>query len=336
MTKAHRLEHLEVVHRALFESLSLEQLVLFVVVEEALLQLCANALTGLLNTLLSRDVMTRRIDHGLFGTRDDFPAQGIDLCDRVDLISEELDANGELPFVLRKNLDDVAANTERTAMEIMIISGVLHVDQTTQQIVAIECHARLDIDVHRPVILGRAQAVNTRHTRDHEYIFARQQRMRCGVPELVDLIVDRRVLLYVGIRRREIGFGLVVVVVRDEILDRVMREEFLELFVELRGECLIRRHHQGRAIQSLDHARNRKSLATSGHTQQGLMLVPAEHALAKCIDRRRLIPCRFVFRNELKGVFEAAAGHGRSIDREPRIRCRPALMESRPATIACS
>ena len=64
--------------------------------------------------------------------------------------------------------------------------------------------------------------------------------MRCGVPELVDLIVNRRVLLYVGIRRWEIGFGLVVVVIRDEILDcyifnnlnevKQFTEEWIEIY----------------------------------------------------------------------------------------------------------
>ena len=118
------------------------------------MQLCSNAVTGPLDPLLRRDVVARRIDHGLLGTRDDLPAQGIDLCDRVDLVAEELDANRHLAFVLRKDLDHVAAHAERAAMEIVIVSRVLHVDEATQQIVADECHARLDIDVHRAVVLG--------------------------------------------------------------------------------------------------------------------------------------------------------------------------------------
>jgi hypothetical protein len=54
------------------------------------------------------------------------------------------------------------------------------------------------------------------------------------VAHAVDLLVDGRVLLDIGVGARDIGLGLVVVVVRDEILDRVLREEALELAVELR------------------------------------------------------------------------------------------------------
>jgi hypothetical protein len=56
----------------------------------------------------------------------------------------------------------------------------------------------------------------------------------------VDLFVDLAFLLDVGVRARDIGLGLVVVVVADEILDRVVREEALELAVELRGQRLVR------------------------------------------------------------------------------------------------
>ena len=50
--------------------------------------------------------------------------------------------------------------------------------------------------------------------------------------QAVDLVVDRRVLLDVGVRRRHVGLWLVVVVVGDEVLDPVVGEELLEL-VEL-------------------------------------------------------------------------------------------------------
>ena len=54
------------------------------------------------------------------------------------------------------------------------------------------------------------------------------------------------------VARRDVRLGLVVVVVADEVLDRVVREELAELRVELRGERLVRRDHDrrppGRAI----------------------------------------------------------------------------------------
>ena len=55
-------------------------------------------------------------------------------------------------------------------------------------------------------------------------------------------------LLDVGVGARHVGLGLVVVVVGDEVLDRVVGEEALELAVELGGQRLVGREDQRRAL----------------------------------------------------------------------------------------
>ena len=60
-----------------------------------------------------------------------------------------------------------------------------------------------------------------------------------GVAEPVDVVVPGRVLLDVEVGLRDVRLGLVVVVVRDEVLDGVVREELAELVAELRGERLV-------------------------------------------------------------------------------------------------
>jgi hypothetical protein len=52
-------------------------------------------------------------------------------------------------------------------------------------------------------------------------------------------------LLDEGVGARHVGLGLVVVVIGDEILDRVVREEVLELGIELGGQRLVRRQDDG-------------------------------------------------------------------------------------------
>ena len=56
-----------------------------------------------------------------------------------------------------------------------------------------------------------------------------EQRAGGGVAQLVDLLVDVRVLGDVGVGARDVRLGLVVVVVGDEVLDGVLGEELLEL-----------------------------------------------------------------------------------------------------------
>ena len=73
------------------------------------------------------------------------------------------------------------------------------------------------------------------------------------MPEAVDLVVDRRVLLDVGVAGGDVGLGLVVVVVGHEILDPVAREELAELVGQLGGEGLVGRQHDGGPLESGDH-----------------------------------------------------------------------------------
>ena len=50
----------------------------------------------------------------------------------------------------------------------------------------------------------------------------RKQRAGGGEPEPLDLLVDRRILLDVGVGARDVGLGLVVIEIADEIFDRVV------------------------------------------------------------------------------------------------------------------
>ena len=87
--------------------------------------------------------------------------------------------------------------------------------------------------------------------------------------QAVDLVVDRGVLLDVEVLRRDVGLGLVVVVVGDEVLDPVVGEELAELVAELRGEGLVVGDHQRRALHPLDHPRHRERLPRPGRAEQG-------------------------------------------------------------------
>jgi len=85
------------------------------------------------------------------------------------------------------------------------------------------------------------------------------------------MVVDRGVFLDKGIGGGHIGFGLVVVVVRDEVLHRVVGEERLELAVQLRRQGLVGRQHQGGAVHMGDHVGDAEGLARARYPEQGLV-----------------------------------------------------------------
>ena len=91
------------------------------------------------------------------------------------------------------------------------------------------------------------------------------------VAQPVDVVVPRGVLLDVEVGLRDVRLGLVVVVVRDEVLDRVVREELAELVAELRRERLVVGDDQRRPADLLDRPRHRRRLAGAGRADQRLV-----------------------------------------------------------------
>ena len=259
--------HLDVVAGAHAQPLGLEQLALVLQLGEALLQLLLDGLDRALHALRPRDVVRRREDAHVLDLVDHVARERVEVVERLDLVTEELDADREL-LVRRDDLHGVPAHPERAAGEGHVVARVLHVDQGPQQRVAVDLLA--DLELHRAVEVGlrRAEAVDARHRRDHHDVAAQQQVRRRGVAQPLDVLVDRGVLLDVGVGLRDVRLGLVVVVVRDEVLDGVVRQQLAQLVRQLRGQGLVRRHHQRRPLHPLDQPRRGGRLPGAGGAEQ--------------------------------------------------------------------
>ncbi len=137
--------------------------------------------------------------------------------------------------------------------------------------------------------LRRAQAVDARHGGDDDDVPALEQGSRRRVPHPVDLVVDRRLLLDVGVALRDVRLRLVVVVVRHEVLDRVFGEEAPELLVQLRRQGLVVRQDQRRPLDRLDHLGHGERLAASRDAEQHLVLLPGPKTRDQLLDGLRLV-----------------------------------------------
>src|SRR5690606_22839340 len=160
--------------------------------------------------------------------------------------------------------------------------------------------ALLEVEDHRRVGLDRTDAVEAGDGSHDDHVVAFEQRARGRVAHAVDRLVHRAFLLDVSVRPRHVGFGLVVVVVRDKILDRVVRKEARELAVELGSEDLVRREDEGRALQLLDHLGHREGLARTGDAEQDLSLLALTRSLGQLADGGRLVAGGLVVRDELE------------------------------------
>ena len=117
---------------------------------------------------------------------------------------------------------------------------------------------------------------------------------------LVDGIVDGRVLFNIGVRGRDIGLGLIVIIVGDKILDRIMGEKFPELGKELRGQGLVGRQHQGRSLHPGNDLGHGKGLAAAGDAEQNLVTQPLFDAVDQLFDGPGLVSGRGEFTDKLK------------------------------------
>ena len=141
-----------------------------------------------------------------------------------------------------------------------------------------------------------------------------QQRLGGRQPHLLDMLVDRRVLLDEQVSRRHVGFRLIVVVIRHEVLDGVLREEALHLAVELGRQGLVGRHHQRRPPLRGDDVGHGEGLARASDAQQHLVALAAFDAGDELADRLGLVAGRRVIRHHLVGLWRHALELGPPLD----------------------
>ena len=318
------LHHREIEHRPLVQALGLEQPSLALEEGAPLDQFRLDRLDGDLGAVARRHEVALRVDRHLVVAAQRAAGQRVDGRELVDLVAEQLDADRAL-LVGRIDLDDVAAHAERAAGEVGVVALVLDLDQLAQDRVAPDRLAALERQ-HQPVVrLRRTEAVDARHARDDDDVATLEEGPRGRQPHAVDLLVDDRFLLDVRVRGRHVGLGLVVVVVGDEVLDGVVREEAPELLVQLGGQGLVVDHDERRAVHPGDRLRHGEGLARPGDAEQGLERVAALESAHQFVDGPWLVAPEFEGRDQLEAIVRGwHGGEGGSNLADRTIR-RPAL-----------
>ena len=115
----------------------------------------------------------------------------------------------------------------------------MNVHQATQNFIPSHPLAHFEGEEHIAVILGRAETVDRGDTGHDHDVRPREQSAGGGKAHPVDVLVDRAVLLDVGVGARDVGLGLIVVVIADEIFHGVLREKAFQLAVELCGQSFV-------------------------------------------------------------------------------------------------
>ena len=299
--RADFLEHLQVEGGAHAQALLLEQLILATEPREAIVELVLDGGDRFLHAFLAGHIVRGREKVRVIHVVDDVAGERMQHGKRLDLITEHLDADRKL-LVHGDDLDRVATHAERAARKRHVVTHVLHRDEAAQQRIAVDDHAPFELDHSSHILLGRAEAVNAGHRGDDDRVAPREQRVRGAVAQPLDLVVDRGVLLDEGVRLGDVGLGLVVVVVGDEVLDGVVWEQLAELCRELGGERLVRLENQSGTLQLLDQPCRGRTLARAGRAHEDDVLFAVSDARSQLPDRLGLVARRRVGRDDLERI----------------------------------
>ena len=246
-------------------------------------------------------IQVGREDGGVLQGGDAMARFRLDLFDLLDLVAEE----GHPITVLDIGQIDryrIALHAEGGAPEIGFRARVQALHQLVEKVVARYYLPLFDANDAAFVVLRITHAVDARHrSHDDDVAPAAEQRRGGAQAQLVDLLVDGKVLFDVSVGHRDVGFRLVVVVIRHEILDRIIGKEILELAVQLRGQRLVVRQHQSGSVQAGNGVGNGEGLAGAGHAQQHLRTFTAFDSVDELLNGLWLIAGRLKRRNEFEG-----------------------------------
>ena len=294
--------HLEVEARALLDALRLDQLHL---ADEKIflpVQLHLDPVDSGQHLAAPRDVVRRR-EHG--EARElllQMPGERIEDLQRLDLVVEKRYPDGIFRAFRRKDVEHVAAHAEHAALELDVVARVLHLGEALDRIALRDLLALLQVQDHA-VILGRiADAVDGGDRGHDDAIGTLEDGLGGREPHLLDVLVDRRILLDVQVARRHIGLGLVVVVIGDEVFDRVVGKELAKFRVELRSQRLVGGNDHRRAPGAGDDVGRGEGLAGPGDAKQRLPRHTRLEAVDQAADRLRLIACGLVGGYEFETV----------------------------------
>jgi len=219
-----------------------------------------------------------------------FTGNHIKLQYPLHLITKEIHTDGLFSSRNRKYLYNIPQYSEFAADKVDIISFELYIHQLSKHRIPIIHTSFPQGKDQVPVFGGVAQTVNAGHAGHNNHIPPLKEGTGGRVAQLIYLFIDGRVFFNIGVSMRNIGLGLIVIVVADKILHRVFREKLLKFRAELGSQSLVGSQHQSRFLQLLNNLGHGICFSTAGNPQQCLMFVSPSETIHKLLYGPGLIP----------------------------------------------
>ena len=135
---AHLLHHLQIVIRALLQTLCLQQPAMLIQLIKTLVQLLANIIHSAFKILTARNIVARRENRHVVALRQNLTRQHIKFYNAVNLIIEHFNAHSLFTVGCWNNLNHITAHTEGATLKINIITRILNLHQLMQNLLAVD------------------------------------------------------------------------------------------------------------------------------------------------------------------------------------------------------
>ena len=244
-------DHFEIVFGAHAKSLGFEEFSPVFEVFDAVGEFGFDVAGGAVHALRGGHIVGGREDADGVGLTDDVAGEGVDVVEGVDFVAEEFDPDSGF-FVGGDDVDGVAFHPEGAAGEPDVVAFVLDIDEKPEEMIPVDFVTNVQENRAVQVGLGVAEPVDAGHGAHHHDVPAGEEAGGGAVAEPLHIVVDGGVFFYVGVGLGDVGLRLVVVVVADEVFDRVIGEELAEFVGELGGQGFIGRHDEGGALDLFD------------------------------------------------------------------------------------
>ena len=297
---AQLLYHLHVIVHPLLQALGFQVLAYAVQVVAPLIHVALYLQQRACHILFAGEEVAGGVYHHLVEPLQPLSADGVEALEALYLVVPKADAVAEVGK-RGEDVHGVAFHAEAAVGELNLIAHILPFEELHEQLVASHAVAYLQGDGAALELLGVADAVDAAHRADdYDIPSAAEQGTAGSQTQLVKLVVDGQVFLYVGVGGGNVGLGLVVVVVADEVLHGVVGEELAELAVELGRQRLVVAQHQRGAPKLLYDVGYGECLAATRDALQHLRPLAAPHALHQLADGLRLVAHRRKVRFQFK------------------------------------
>ena len=155
-------------------------------------------------------------------------------------------------------------------METKITSLILQIHQTHKNSFTADDGTAGQFEDEFAVFFRVTQTVDAGNGGDHNRISPGQKIGSGGKPQFIDFFIDFSFLFNIGIAPGNISFGLIKIIIGNEIGYGIFRKKFMEFLIKLSSQCFIVRDDQSGFVEFFYDFGHGEGLAAAGHPQKYL------------------------------------------------------------------